>query len=168
MWIITTTSGTSKGNDDAVKASDRECTNAAESAMGTLGVPDQTHPRENEDNDVEDLETEASLRAASSSQLYNAACENDVAVLEKLLCKNASLDWQNADGHTPLTKAVIDKNTAAVVLLLEHRAGVNVADKDNRTALIYAALSGDSGMMRTLIKVRASFFSGRRVQHDCT
>jgi len=113
-------------------------------------------------------QAELNLRAARSALLYDAVCENNVVVLNTLLSTNASLDWQNADGHTPLTKAVIDKNTAAVVLLLEHRAGVNVADKDNRTALIYAALSGDSGMMRTLIKVRASFFSGRRVQHDCT
>jgi len=139
----------------AANASYGDCATVFASEMGTS---EHVLPIPNRDDDVDDVDARAemNLRAARSSLLYDAACENNVAVLKKLLSTKASLDWRNIDGYTPLIQAVVDKNMGAVLLLLEHRADVDMSDSDNRTALIHAAIKNDGAMLMTLLDASAS------------
>ena len=152
------------GHEDIVEvllasnASYGEGATAAASDADTVSVSEGTQPTRDKADENEDMEARAemNLRAARALLLYDAACETNVVVLETLLSMKASLDWRNADGHTPLIQAVVDKNMAAVLLLLEHRADVDMSDSDNRTALIHAAIKNDGPMLETLLDASAS------------
>ena len=60
-----------------------------------------------------------------------------------------------AERSMTLLTAISDRNTDAVIRLLDEGADPNTRDAENRTALIYAAATGQFRMMNALLEKHA-------------
>jgi len=60
------------------------------------------------------------------------------------------------EGSMSLLTAIADRNTDAVIRLLNDGADPNTRDADNRTALIHAAATGQFRMMNALLEKKAN------------
>ena len=78
--------------------------------------------------------------------LYWAVEKNQAGIVKTLLATNPDIELVSADGNTPLLRAVKNRNTDTVQLLLEKKAKVTAVDKQGDTALHVA--------MRARSKVR--------------
>ena len=63
------------------------------------------------------------------------------AEVKKLLEKGAPVDWQNEVGQAPLHWASLSGNVGIVMLLIEHKADLNITDNQRNTPLILAVAS---------------------------
>ncbi|XP_031331829.1 uncharacterized protein LOC116162352 [Photinus pyralis] len=77
------------------------------------------------------------------SYLHHAAKLDDDSLVLDLITKGCELNARNADGHAPLSVAVLANNVAMVNLLLGQGADFAVRDKADRN-LLYAAKSVDA------------------------
>ncbi len=59
-------------------------------------------------------------------------------MVQLLLEEKTAIDWQTAEGHTPLMVASITDNVAAAAMLIDAGADVNIEDEGASTALHFA------------------------------
>ena len=77
-----------------------------------------------------------------NAPLLAAAGENCVETVALLLDKGADVNVTNSDGWTPLIKAASANLPDVVRVLLTHNPNLDVADRLDRTAWMYAAMNG--------------------------
>lgn len=78
--------------------------------------------------------------------------ENAIPLIKHLAAKGANVNARNRGGKTPLLLALENRRPAAVKLLLELKADVNLADNDGLCPVIKAAWNGDLETLKTLIE----------------
>ena len=78
--------------------------------------------------------------------------ENAIPLIKHLAAKGANVNARNRLGKTPLLLALENRRPAAVKLLLELKADVNLADNDGMCPVIKAAWNGDLETLKTLIE----------------
>ena len=62
-----------------------------------------------------------------------------------LLDFGADVELRNGQGYTPLLIACIKRNIQVIRMLLEHKCDIRAGDRDQRSPLHWAALSGYEG-----------------------
>jgi ankyrin repeat protein len=77
-----------------------------------------------------------------NAPLLAAVGENCVETVALLLDKGADVNVTNSDGWTPLIKAASANLPEVVRVLLKHHPNLDVADRLDRTAWMYAAMNG--------------------------
>ena len=77
--------------------------------------------------------------------------ENRMAIIDLLLQKGASLDFQDDSGQTALIKVVILDDIVLTKCLLKSGADATLRDKEGNTSLFYAALNGSNKMVQYLV-----------------
>ena len=83
------------------------------------------------------------------------ACVNESAIIEKEENNTTVGGWKPQASHTALHAAAGAGNLKTVQLLLKARADVDRLDRDNATALIWAAVSCKKDIIGTLIEAGA-------------
>ncbi len=85
----------------------------------------------------------------SGQQLWNAACDGDAAKVSTLLSTQGAqsfINYQDADGYTPLVFAAGNGHEAVTKQLLAARCHVHLQANDGATALQYAEGQGHTGV----------------------
>src|SRR5690606_7661436 len=91
------------------------------------------------------------------TRLIDAILKEDLAQIQKLLKAGASANKQTKDGKTPLHYAARLGNTAAIHLLLDYGARIDLPDGDRRTALFDALEAPQpSRVLATLLRAGAN------------
>ncbi len=65
------------------------------------------------------------------------------------------VDWQNVDGNVPLHEASWNGNMDLVMLLIEHKANLNIRNKQRNTPLIFAAYGNNMAVVHALVEAGA-------------
>jgi hypothetical protein len=111
------------------------------SASGQADVQEARHP---------------SATLESTRQIQRAAAEGNTERLGALLSEHPALvDSTDAQGHTPLMIAVLQRQRAAVELLLARGADPYAADNGGRTPLQLAIEGSDPGIRAALMSATA-------------
>ena len=90
--------------------------------------------------------------AEEKKQLFWAAQNGDLALIQQLLDEDVDIDSTSETGATALFDAIRCGQIEAVKLLLERGADVNAEDEDNDTALTNAAYYGHLDIIEVLMK----------------
>ena len=90
-----------------------------------------------------------------NTPLISACSFGHVPVVDLLLERGASIDFENNDGTTALMNAAGNGHLPIVDLLLEHGASVNLQANLGYTALIHAASEGYTAIVRRLLRAGA-------------
>ena len=85
------------------------------------------------------------------ADLYTAAKDDDIELIERLLAGGANIDARDARGYSPLMLATYAGNQRAVECLLENGADPNSSDAAGNTVLMGAAFKGHTDMVETLV-----------------
>ena len=67
----------------------------------------------------------------------------------------APVNWQDVTGWAPLHRACIGGNTELVMLLIEHKADINIKDMFPNTPIIWAARNNHMAIVRVLVEAGA-------------
>uniref|UniRef100_A0A8C8RGI8 Inversin n=1 Tax=Pelusios castaneus TaxID=367368 RepID=A0A8C8RGI8_9SAUR len=93
-----------------------------------------------------------------ASQVHAAAINGDKGALQKLIAGNPELkDKEDQFGRTPLMYCVLADRIDCAEALLKAGAGINKADRSQRTALHLAAQKGNYRFMKLLLARRANW-----------
>lgn len=85
-----------------------------------------------------------------------AATRGDIEVMQALLRAGADVNWRDESGRTPLADAIACMGTPeSIQFLLDHGADPNTVAGDGWTPLHQAALRGDVGLVKMLLKAGA-------------
>ena len=98
------------------------------------------------------------VNGVGSTLLHTAAWHGEIELMRALLDKGADIESEDNNALTPLVYAICSTPSSdeAVNLLLERGAKVNICDiADGRTPLHYAALGGETKIMRVLLDAGA-------------
>eukprot|EP00698_Gefionella_okellyi_P005844 TRINITY_DN1527_c0_g1_i6.p1 TRINITY_DN1527_c0_g1~~TRINITY_DN1527_c0_g1_i6.p1 ORF type:complete len:1174 (-),score=199.90 TRINITY_DN1527_c0_g1_i6:216-3680(-) len=102
------------------------------------------------------LHTPATDAVSKGNTPLHSACFGFGKIVRLLLESGALVDETNADGETPLFKAILwrveAKARAIVELLLQYQCSVNIANNDGVTPLMTAARRGHAGIFELLLK----------------
>jgi hypothetical protein len=90
-----------------------------------------------------------------NAPLLAATGENCVETVALLLDKGADVNVKNPDGWTPLIKAASANLPDVARVLLAHGADMDVVDRLDRTAWMYAGLSGHEAIAELLKEAKA-------------
>jgi uncharacterized protein len=101
------------------------------------------------------LGTSAIARAASRSDVADAAMKGDTAALRTLIQQKADVSVPQIDGATALHWAVYRDDLESADLLIAAGAKVDAANRAGFTPLIMAALYGNTPMIERLLKAHA-------------
>ena len=83
--------------------------------------------------------------------LFGAAKQNDVPLLERLLCEGAAIDERDHRGYSALMLATYTGNAEAFAFLLGRGADVNSVDFAGNSILMGAAFKGHGAMVDALV-----------------
>lgn len=85
--------------------------------------------------------------------LMGAACNSNIALLQRMLKMNAHVDAQAADGYTALMRSIYPRcDVAAAELLISMgNADVHIKSSEGHTALMVAAVSGKANVGKVLL-----------------
>lgn len=81
----------------------------------------------------------------------NVRDENAIPLIKHLAAKGANINARNRSGKTPLLLTLENRRPAAMKLLLELKADVNLADNDGLCPVIKAAWNGDLATLKALV-----------------
>jgi ankyrin repeat protein len=101
-----------------------------------------------------------------NAQLIKAVKEGNLADVEALLDKGASVDAKEGQGWTALMWASFSNHVGVTQVLLDAGAEVDAHDANGKTALHWAAERGHEGIIRALIKAGADVDA--RTKHHVT
>jgi ankyrin repeat protein len=91
------------------------------------------------------------LARAALDDLLSAVRFNDPGAVRKLLDEGYDINSLDRDGNSILMLAVREKSLAVAKLLLDRHPNVNYANPAQETALMFAALQGESDLVRALV-----------------
>jgi ankyrin repeat protein len=97
----------------------------------------------------------ANTAVDGNAPLLAATGENCVDTVALLLERGADVNVKNADGWTPLIKAASANFPDVARVLLKHGADLDVADRLDRTAWMYASMSGRDEILAMLNEAKA-------------
>jgi hypothetical protein len=97
----------------------------------------------------------ANTAVDGNAPLLAATGENCVDTVALLLDRGADVNVKNADGWTPLIKAASANFPDVARVLLKHGADLDVADRLDRTAWMYASMSGRDEILAMLNEAKA-------------
>ena len=98
-----------------------------------------------------------------STPLMIACCNDDVSLVNQLLCKNADPNIQTNSGWTALMYASVLGNLKLVCMLMKYKANVNLMNSQEETALMCACSAGNAKVSKMLMVLSASHtFSSRK------
>ena len=83
------------------------------------------------------------------------SCLGNTANVKNLLEKGAPVDYNHNDGHTSLHMAAGKGYTDIIMLLIEHKASLNIKNSIGDTPLITAALFDGMASVRALVEAGA-------------
>ncbi len=97
------------------------------------------------------------IRVPESAQLSSKLCmailRHDNSEVKEFIRQGALIDYQDEpDGWTPLIYSIYYGNRHAREILFSLDADINLTDFANRTALMFAAIAGDSGLLKELLQ----------------
>jgi ankyrin repeat protein len=105
-------------------------------------------------------------KTSFGSALHRAVANSDMSALEQLLALKINLDIQNHKDETALHEALNylrDRQTEAAraiaKILIDNKAGLDISDKDENTALIIATKHNDLDMVKYLVEHNADLES---------
>lgn len=98
-------------------------------------------------NDMTDINT----------QLNNAIGTNDPVAIAALLKAGAETETRDADGKTPLLRALFLRRLDAAIALIEAGADVNAQDNSSDSPFLYAGAEGLTGIVRLCMKAGADY-----------
>src|SRR2546421_8110124 len=90
-------------------------------------------------------------RAASKSDVADAAMKGDTAAVRALLQQKADVNAPQVDGATALHWAVYHDDAEAADLLIKAGAAVDAKNREGMTPLAMAALYGSAGIVERLL-----------------
>ena len=96
--------------------------------------------------------------AAANKELDKAIEDNNAAMVNLALKSGAKANSVDADGETPLLRAVRKDKSKALKSLLKHKADLNVVDSHGYGALHVAAAMGASRSLQVLMTAGLSPF----------
>jgi hypothetical protein len=107
--------------------------------------------------DLTDEQTDANIRiAGGKTALMLAAANGNVKTVRALIHKQADITAKEyTHGWTALVYAIWSRDLETVQTLLDNGADVKIRDKENRTPLEHARISGDADIIRLLETVTA-------------
>ena len=82
------------------------------------------------------------------------ACEGfpvDFAEVSRLIARGAPIDYQGSGGGTPLHEACVAYDHRVMMLLIRHKANLNITDTSGNTPLAYAARECHLRAVRNLV-----------------
>jgi ankyrin repeat protein len=97
----------------------------------------------------------ANVSVDGNAPLLAATGENCVETVALLLDRGADVNVKDGDGWTPLIKAASANLPDVVRVLLKHGADLDVADRLDRTAWMYASMSGRADILAMLNEAKA-------------
>ena len=97
-----------------------------------------------------------------STDLFQAAANNDRVVAERLLADGADTKTKNAAGKTPFNIAAEAEHGALAAILLQAVAGINGRDEKGWTPLMWAIAYDDWDLGHALIRAGGDIYAGRR------
>jgi len=107
-------------------------------------------------NKLKSVEKTADLnygdKKLGNTALHWAAACNHPEIVDLLLKMEADINVRNANKQTPLILACKEENMIVIQYLLGLHANVDIADQKGRTALHYAAWTGNSRVVKMLIR----------------
>ena len=83
--------------------------------------------------------------------LVRAIAQHNAVILDLALATGADPNASDADGHTPLLVATVQKDLALVQRLLQLGADVDLPDRTGRTPLMVAAAAGHLDLLQPLL-----------------
>ena len=96
-----------------------------------------------------------------------AAAYNQVEIIEYLLQKGARIDPKDKDNFTPLLMAACEGNADAVRMLLDNNADMYAIDKEDKSALYWAAAQNHVEAAQVRFIIRFCFGIGQRKHVNC-
>ena len=98
-----------------------------------------------------------------STPLMIACCNDDVSLVNQLLCRNADPNIQTNSGWTTLMYASVLGNLKLVCMLMKYEANVDLMNSQEETALMCACSAGNAKVSKMLMLLSASHtFSSRK------
>ena len=95
------------------------------------------------------------LPAVFAGSLHEAAGQNDIAEVRRLLASGADVNSQDASGWTPLFHAASNGNNEVAGMLLSAGTKIDERNKNGGTALFWAARCGHADTVRFLLDKKA-------------
>jgi ankyrin repeat protein len=95
----------------------------------------------------------------TGQHLCEAACDGDTAKVSTLLstqCVQSFINYQDADGSTPLLHAAGSGHATVAKQLIAAPCNVDLQDKEGHTPLYYAAGNGHAAFTKPLIAARCN------------
>ena len=109
--------------------------------------------RHDEDSADRDVKLGTDKGGTGIGDLFAAAKQGNVEVVQALLCHGADVNKSDENGRTALFVAAEQGHVGVVQALLKNDfTDVNVTDKDGRTALHFAANQGNVEVIQALLK----------------
>src|SRR6202045_247524 len=93
----------------------------------------------------------ASSAQAQTPDIFDAAREDNVKVVQALIDSKADVNQVDEQGYTALILATYNESPNVAALLLQHGASPEVRDGTGRTALMGAAFQGDPQCIKLLL-----------------
>jgi len=81
-------------------------------------------------------------------RLHEAAAAGDLDAIHRLLAAGLTIDARDADGRTPILRAVMTRQTAAVRALVDAGADVDIRDNRLDNPFLYAGAEGLLDILR--------------------
>ncbi len=95
--------------------------------------------------------------SAQGLPLIEAATQNDVATVKRLLKQGAEINAQDARGRTALLGAVEGNHLESAQALIEAGADVNVQDHKMDSPLLLAGAEGTLDILKLILKAKPNF-----------
>ena len=95
--------------------------------------------------------------------LHQAAAVGDLVLIRKLLCAGACPSSKDADGDTPLDLAERYEQAAAYAIIMDKVYERNARDRKGWSAINWAVLSGDAGLVEEFLRKGYHPFSSRGI-----
>ncbi len=106
--------------------------------------------------------TEMVIEKSTMSKWFEAAKQNDIGLLKKLLDRNIPLDSKNDQGRTALLIATHNNAIQAANLLINAGADVNAKDNLQDSPYLYAGAEGKLEILKMTIAAGADLKSTNR------
>lgn len=98
------------------------------------------------------------IRSSRINKAWKKAIDSNFVSICKMIAQKFygnNINEPDEQGITPLIRAVLNNDTAAIKILITAGANVNIADNSKSTALYYAAYNGNEAAVKLLINAGA-------------
>jgi ankyrin repeat protein len=99
----------------------------------------------------ENIDINTTDKDKNTALMIAAQKSNGLQLIKSLLKKQPALNKQNNAGQTALMLAIRYKNIETALLLLQHKADIEIVDNTGQTALMHAASLGLSEIVEELL-----------------